>query len=342
MGIPILSVRDDQGNIIPIPAIQGRDGVDGKDGTPGKDGAPGPNLINQNTLTPMAGILMGSGGSVKTAVSGTDYATPAEVAAKVDADNYTRTINTATTTGAAANFILTLDPAPDALVQGMMLLVNFHVGSDATMTPPVLSVNSLGGKYLMPVGVNSARPFAAGVHIVFYDGTNWRMLDNAFLPIIGGTVYGSIIPKSALEYSLGSSEIPWQYMYASYGRFGNSVTVAGNSVWHQGNTGAQRVQLQPSVSHGANKSFYIKDPVTSIVHVNIAASGMPVTTENKIATLPAGFRPGQIVYCGTASSGDAAMYGYVSENGEIKAKNMILSTKPEAWTFLQFTFVAEN
>ena len=224
----------------------------------------------------------------------------------------------------------------------MMLLVNFHVGSDATMTPPVLSVNSLGGKYLMPVGVNSARPFAAGVHIVFYDGTNWRMLDNAFLPIIGGTVYGSIIPKSALEYSLGSSEIPWQYMYASYGRFGNSVTVAGNSVWHQGNTGAQRVQLQPSVSHGANKSFYIKDPVTSIVHVNIAASGMPVTTENKIATLPAGFRPGQIVYCGTASSGDAAMYGYVSENGEIKAKNMILSTKPEAWTFLQFTFVAEN
>lgn len=82
--------------------------------------------------------------------------------------------------------------------------------------------------------------------------------------------------------------------------------------------------------------------MTSIVHVNIAASGMPVTTENKIATLPAGFRPGQIVYCGTASSGDAAMYGYVSENGEIKAKNMILSTKPEAWTFLQFTFVAEN
>ena len=142
MGIPILSVRDDQGNIIPIPAIQGRDGVDGKDG---KDGAAGPNLINADTLTPMAGILMGAGGSVKTAVSGTDYATPAEVAAKVDADDYTRTINTATTTGAA-------------------------------------------GKYLMPVGVNSARPFAAGVHIVFYDGTNWRMLDNAFLPIIGGTV----------------------------------------------------------------------------------------------------------------------------------------------------------
>lgn len=232
MGIPILSVRDDQGNIIPIPAIQGRDGVDGKDG---KDGAPGPSTVTAETSTEFTGLLKGSGGKVAAAVAGEDYAAPAEVAAKLDADDYTRTINTATTTGAAANFILTLDPAPDALVQGMMLLVNFHVGSDATMTPPVLSVNGLGGKYLMPVGVNSARPFAAGAHIVFYDGTNWRMLDNAFLPIIGGTVYGSIIPKSALEYSLGSSEIPWQYMYASYGRFSNSVTVAGNSVWHQGN-----------------------------------------------------------------------------------------------------------
>lgn len=344
MGIPILSVRDDQGNIIPIPAIQGRDGVDGKDG---KDGAAGPNLINQNTLTPMAGILMGSGGSVKTAVSGTDYATPAEVAAKVGKDDYTRTINTATTTGTASNYILTLDPAPDALVQGMMLLVNFHVGSDSATVPPMLNVKGLGGndfgaKYLFPVGQNSGKPFAAGVHIIFYDGTYWRMLDNAFLPIVGGTVYGSIVPRGALEYNLGSSEKPWQYMYASYGRFGNSVTVDGNSVWHRGNTGVQRVPLQPSISHGANQSFYLKDPVTNIVHVNIASSGMPITAEKVIATLPAGFRPGQLVYCGITSEGDTALYGYVSENGEIKAKNMILSTKPNAWTFLQFTFVAEN
>lgn len=237
MGTPILSVRDDRGNIIPIPAIQGRDGVDGKDG---KDGAPGPNLINADTLTPMAGILMGSGGSVKTAVSGTDYATPAEVAAKVGKDDYTRTINTATTTGTASNYILTLDPAPDALVQGMMLLVNFHVGSDSATVPPMLNVKGLGGndfgaKYLFPVGQNSGKPFAAGAHIIFYDGTYWRMLDNAFLPIVGGTVYGSIVPRGALEYNLGSSEKPWQYMYASYGRFGNSVTVDGNSVWHKGN-----------------------------------------------------------------------------------------------------------
>lgn len=119
-------------------------------------------------------------------------------------------------------------------------------------------------------------------------------------------------------------------------------TFNGNGIWHEGNTGVQRVQLKPSISHGANQSFYIKDPVTNIVHVNIAASGMPITSEKVIATLPAGFRPGQLVYCGITSGGDAAVYGYVSENGEIKAKNMILSTKPEAWTFLQFTFVAEN
>ena len=232
MGIPILSVRDDQGNIIPIPAIQGRDGIDGKDG---KDGAAGPNLINQNTLTPMAGILMGSGGSVKTAVSGTDYATPAEVAAKVDADDYTRTINTATTTGTAGSFALTLDPAPDALAQGMMLLVNFHAGSDSTTTPPLLNVNGLGGKYLMPAGVGSARPFKAGLHVIFYDGTNWRMLDNAFLSVSGGTVYGNIVPDGALSYDLGASGVPWYHIYANNGNFSNSLTVGGKSVWHRGN-----------------------------------------------------------------------------------------------------------
>lgn len=235
MGIPILSVRDDQGNIIPIPAIQGRDGVDGKDGTPGKDGAPGPNLINQNTLTPMAGILMGSGGSVKTAVSGTDYATPAEVAAKLDADDYARTINTATTTGTAGSFALTLDPAPDALAQGMVLLVNFHAGSDSTTTPPLLNVNGLGGKYLMPAGVGSARPFKAGLHVIFYDGTNWRMLDNAFLSVSGGTAYGNIVPDGALSYDLGASGVPWYHIYANNGNFSNSLTVGGKSVWHRGN-----------------------------------------------------------------------------------------------------------
>ena len=225
MGIPILSVRDDQGNIIPIPAIQGRDGVDGKDG---KDGAAGPNLINADTLTPMAGILMGSGGSVKTAVSGTDYATPAEVAAKVGKDDYTRTINTATTTGTASNYILTLDPAPDALVQGMMLLVNFHVASETTVTPPNLNVNGTGAKYLLPVGQTSGKPFSAGLHIIFYDGTHWRMMDNAFLPIIGGSVHGSIVPMS-MGYNLGSSSNPWGYLYAKYAR------VDGNDVWHKGN-----------------------------------------------------------------------------------------------------------
>ena len=232
MGTPILSVRDDRGNIIPIPAIQGRDGVDGKDG---KDGAAGPNLINQNTLTPLAGILMGSGGSVKTAVSGTDYATPAEVAAKVDADDYTRTINTATTTGTAGSFALTLDPAPDALAQGMVLLVNFHAGSDSTTTPPLLNVNGLGGKYLMPAGVGSARPFKAGLHVIFYDGTNWRMLDNAFLSVSGGTVYGNIVPDGALSYDLGASGVPWYHIYANNGNFSNSLTVGGKSVWHRGN-----------------------------------------------------------------------------------------------------------
>lgn len=156
---------------------------------------------------------MGSGGSVKLRYLGLITATPAEVAAKPDADDYTRTINTATTTGTASNYILTLDPAPDALVQGMMLLVNFHAGSDSTTTPPVLSVNGFGGKYLMPAGVGSARPFAAGLHVIFYDGTNWRMLDNAFLSwLTAATVYGNIVPSGALSYNGGV----WGYRGITY------------------------------------------------------------------------------------------------------------------------------
>lgn len=241
MGIPILSVRDDQGNIIPIPAVQGPPGQKGDTGPAGPKGdkgdtgAAGPNLINMDTPTPIAGILKGQGGKVANAVAGEDYATPAAVDTKLDAADYTRTINTATTTGAAGSFALTLDPAPDALVQGMMLLVNFHVGSDAAMTPPLLNVNGLGGKYLMPAGVGSARPFAAGLHVIFYDGTNWRMLDNAFLSVSGGAVYGNIVPSGALSYNLGASGVPWYHIYAINGNFSNSVAVDGNSVWHKGN-----------------------------------------------------------------------------------------------------------
>ena len=168
------------------------------------------------------------------------------------------------------------------------------------------------------------------------------MLDNAFLSVNGGTAYGNIVPDGALSYDLGASGVPWYHIYAINGNFSNSLAVGGKSVWHQGNTGVQRVPLQPSISHGANQSFYIKDPVSNIVHVNIASSGMAITSEKVIATLPAGFRPGQLVYCGTASTGDAAVFGYIAENGEIKAKNMLISTNAQAWTFLQFTFVAEN
>ena len=291
MGIPILSVRDDQGNIIPIPAIQGRDGVDGKDG---KDGAAGPNLINADTLTPMAGILMGSSGSVKTAVSGTDYATPAEVAAKVGKDDYTRTINTATTTGTASNYILTLDPAPDALVQGMMLLVNFHVGSDSATVPPMLNVKGLGGndfgaKYLFPVGQNSGKPFAAGVHIIFYDGEYWRMLDNAFLPIVGGTVYGSITPSSAMGFDLGSSAAPWRFLYATTAYITGALTVNGNNVWHNGNLPIQSASLSLTSGWEYNRreARRIGDVVTILIH---ARSG-DVSNGALICTLPVGMRP---------------------------------------------------
>ena len=285
MSTPILRVRDAQGNYIPIPAIQGRDGVDGKDG---KDGAAGPNLINLTTLTPLTGILMGSGGSVKTAVSGTDYATPAEVAAKVGKDDYTRTINTATTTGTAANYVLTLDPAPSALVQGMMLLVNFHVASETTVTPPTININGTGAKYLFPVGQNSGKPFSAGLHIIFYDGTHWRMMDNAFLPIIGGSIHGSIIPLS-MGYNLGSSSNPWGYVYA------NCVRANGNDVWHNGLISTATATVQGQEGDTYQFTFTRVGRLVTVTCPDWI--GMGATANNvQIGTIPSGYRPASNVY----------------------------------------------
>ena len=61
------------------------------------------------------------------------------------------------------------------------------------------------------------------------------MLDNAFLSVSGGTVYGNIVPDGALSYDLGASGVPWYHIYANNGNFSNSLTVGGKSVWHRGN-----------------------------------------------------------------------------------------------------------
>lgn len=86
MGIPILSVRDDRGNIIPIPAVQGPPGQKGDTGPAGQKGdkgdtgAAGPNLINTETSTPIDGILMGSYGKVVNAIPRINYLSPTELA----------------------------------------------------------------------------------------------------------------------------------------------------------------------------------------------------------------------------------------------------------------------
>ena len=60
--IPILRVRDDEGNYVNIPAIKG------DKGDPGDTG-----VIDTATETTLTGILKGAGGHVAAAVAGTDY-----------------------------------------------------------------------------------------------------------------------------------------------------------------------------------------------------------------------------------------------------------------------------
>lgn len=66
--MPILRVRDDEGNYVNIPAIKGEPGASG--------------VIDGTTETTVSGILKGTGGHIAAAVAGTDYATPEQVNAK--------------------------------------------------------------------------------------------------------------------------------------------------------------------------------------------------------------------------------------------------------------------
>ena len=66
--MPILRVRDDEGNYVNIPAIKGEPGASG--------------VIDGTTETTVSGILKGTGGHIAAAAAGTDYATPEQVNAK--------------------------------------------------------------------------------------------------------------------------------------------------------------------------------------------------------------------------------------------------------------------
>jgi Collagen triple helix repeat (20 copies) len=59
----------------------GAQGPTGATGPQGPTGASGPNTVTTTTTTPITGLLKGAGGNITQAVAGTDYTTPAQLAA---------------------------------------------------------------------------------------------------------------------------------------------------------------------------------------------------------------------------------------------------------------------
>lgn len=97
--IPVLKLKDADGNVIPVPAIQGEKGDPGPQGIQGEQGPQGlkgdtgpqgpkgdtPDISGKQDTITATGILKGDGaGGVTTAEAGTDYATRAQVTAKQD------------------------------------------------------------------------------------------------------------------------------------------------------------------------------------------------------------------------------------------------------------------
>ena len=182
----------------------------------------------QDAIT-ASGILKGSGSAVSAAVAGTDYATPAQVAAKQDADDYAH-LATPLTTGTSTAFVLTLNPPLTAYTTGMILAVRFHTSGNTGAT---LNINGLGAKTIYGLGSTLLLPISSGVHLLLYDGTYWRLMDS-FLSAFGGTVRGSISPSSS-SYSLGSSTSRWYNVHTT------NLAVNGSSmddfVTEQGTSG---------------------------------------------------------------------------------------------------------
>lgn len=180
--------------------------VKGPQGEPGAPGAPGPNQISGDTGSTLTGLLKGAGGQVAAAVAGADY---------VAGDDYSHwAVGMAAYTSGGV-YTLTITHFPTAYVKGMVLLVDFEGERDHPDC--YLNINGLGVKRIYTVNETIPPKKMAGLHLVLYDGTAWRMLDSLYGGgKINGDLYAhSIYPEpDAGAFDLGTQTYKWNKVYA--------------------------------------------------------------------------------------------------------------------------------
>lgn len=240
--IPLLKVKDNEGNSVPVPALQGPPGgVDSVCGHQGDvdltvSGALELDKTNANMALshkeaagyrhlPAGGsagqILRGAGdgsGEWVDFTAGENY---------VAGNDYAFPLAAGTTTGTGAAYSLTLDPPLTAYTPGMMLCVNFHT---AGYTSASLNINGLGAKILYALGGTFSADIPAGLHILQYDGDFWRIVDLSFLRLTGGNLHGHMNPAANGLYDLGSSSSNWRYVRAQAGQFSEQLEIGGSPV----------------------------------------------------------------------------------------------------------------
>lgn len=161
------------------------------------DGASG--TIDGSTKTTLSGMLKGESGKVVAAAAGTDY---------LEGTDYSHLSAGDAVNDGSGTFSLTLDPPPFNLTNGMLLVVNFMSNISVNSK---LNVNSLGAKPIVPYsGIHNIN---SGIHIVFFDGLQWKVLDSVYS---GGTISGNLFVNGNAKIS-------------------QDLTIDGNNVWHAGN-----------------------------------------------------------------------------------------------------------
>lgn len=130
--------------------------------------------------------------------------------------------------GASADKVVTLSPAPASLTTGMIICVQFN--STNTKSSPTLNVNGLGAKLMYrtstsAIGTNIATSWPAGSRVLFrYSGSSWSMLSKVDYQTSTAS-NTNIIPSTNNSYDIGSTDYKWQNLYITGGHSSRYIVI---------------------------------------------------------------------------------------------------------------------
>jgi|GEM_PF-2979750 hypothetical protein len=269
--IPLLKVKDNEGNSVPVPALQGPPGgVDSVCGHQGNvdltvSGALELDKTNANMALShkeAAGYRhLPAGGSAGQILRGAGDGS-GEWVDFTAGENYFP-MAAGTTTGMPPDYQLTLSPPLTSYSDGILLYLKFHQGYSDGLSV-TLNINGLGAKPILTYQGTYAIGLSTGqAHLLLYQSNSWYILDNAFLPVFGGMMRGSILPAATGAFSLGEPSRQWENIYATMLTIGNSPVadfvveqgISGYWTYRKWNSGTAEAWCTRSITLNLSTQF---------------------------------------------------------------------------------------